>query len=160
MGSVNKVILVGNLGQDPKTNVGPSGKTVCRFSLATTDKYGGEERTEWHNIVLFDRPAEIADRYLRKGRQVYIEGRIQTRKYQDKETGQDRYRTEIIGQTLQLLGNRPSGGEDYEPPARSAAPPRPAAPKAPARQAPPGQNPFDDEDNPFNEPPSEDDLPF
>jgi len=159
MGSVNKVILVGNLGQDPKTNVGPSGKTVCRFSLATTDKYGGEERTEWHNIVLFDRPAEIADRYLRKGRQAYIEGRIQTRKYQDKETGQDRYRTEIIGQTLQLLGNRPTG-DDYEPSARSAAPPRPAAPKAPARQAPPGQNPFDDEDNPFNEPPSEDDLPF
>lgn len=109
MGSVNKVILVGNLGQDPKTSVGPSGKTVCRFSLATTDKFGGEERTEWHNIVLFDRPAEIADKYLSKGRQAYIEGRLQTRKYQDKETGQDRYRTEIIGQTLQLLGSRPSG---------------------------------------------------
>jgi len=72
MGSVNKVILVGNLGQDPKTSTGPSGKTVCRFSLATTDKFGGEERTEWHNIVLFDRPAEIADKYLSKGRQAYI----------------------------------------------------------------------------------------
>ena len=159
MGSVNKVILVGNLGQDPKTSTGPSGKTVCRFSLATTDKFGGDERTEWHNIVLFDRPAEIADKYLSKGRQAYIEGRLQTRKYQDKETGQDRYRTEIIGQTLQLLGSRPAG-ENYEPAARSAAPPRPAAPRAPARPAPPGQNPFGDEDNPFSEPPSEDDLPF
>jgi len=158
MGSVNKVILVGNLGQDPKTSVGPSGKTYCRFSLATTDKFGGEERTEWHNIVLFDRAAEIADRFLRKGRQAYIEGRIQTRKYQDKETGQDRYRTEIIGQTLQLLGSRPAAGEDYEPSARSAAPPPRPAP-APARQAPPDQNPFDDED-PFSNPPSEDDLPF
>jgi single-strand DNA-binding protein len=159
MGSVNKVILVGNLGQDPKTSVAASGKTYCRFSLATTDKFGGEERTEWHNIVLFDRPAEIADRYLRKGRQAYIEGRIQTRKYQDKETGQDRYRTEIIGQTLQLLGSRPAG-EDSEPAARSEASPRPASRKAPARQAPPGQNPFDEEDNPFTDPPSEDDLPF
>jgi len=151
MGSVNKVILVGNLGQDPKTSVGPSGKTVCRFSLATTDKFGGEDRTEWHNIVLFDRVAEIADRYLGKGRQVYIEGRIQTRKYQDKDTGQDRYRTEVIGQTLQMLGSRPSGGdEDYKPVPRSASPP-------PARQAP--VNPFDSPDDPFA-PPSEDDLPF
>jgi single-strand DNA-binding protein len=152
MGSVNKVILVGNLGQDPKTSVGPSGKTVCRFSLATTDKFGGEDRTEWHNIVLFDRVAEIADRYLGKGRQVYIEGRIQTRKYQDKDTGQDRYRTEVIGQTLQMLGSRPSGGdEDYKPAPRSASPPQPA------RQA--AVNPFDSPDDPFA-PPSEDDLPF
>jgi single-strand DNA-binding protein len=160
MGSVNKVILVGNLGQDPKTGVGPSGKTYCRFSLATTDKFGGEERTEWHNIVLFDRPAEIADKYLRKGRQAYIEGRIQTRKYQDKETGQDRYRTEIIGQTLQLLGNRPGPGEDQEPAARSAPAARPAARQAPARPAPQDGDPFADGDNPFSDPPSEDDLPF
>jgi single-strand DNA-binding protein len=160
MGSVNKVILVGNLGQDPKTGVGPSGKTYCRFSLATTDKFGGEDRTEWHNIVLFDRVAEIADRYLRKGRQAYIEGRIQTRKYQDKETGQDRYRTEIIGQTLQLLGSRPSDG-DSEPPSRAAAAPSPASRPAPAAaRAPQGSNPFDDDDNPFTDPPSEDDLPF
>jgi single-strand DNA-binding protein len=157
MGSVNKVILVGNLGQDPKTSVGPSGKSYSRFSLATTDRFKDEERTEWHNIVLFDRLAEIADRYLRKGRQVYIEGRLQTRKYQDKETGQDRYRTEIIGQTLQMLGSRPAG-EDYEP--RSAPSPRPApTSQATARQAPQGQNPFDDND-PFSDPPSEDDLPF
>ena len=153
MGSVNKVILVGNLGQDPKTSVGSSGKTVCRFSLATTDKFGGEDRTEWHNIVLFDRVAEIADRYLRKGRQVYIEGRIQTRKYQDKETGQDRYRTEVIGQTLQMLGSRPSGeDEDYKPAPRSAAAPPPPR----ARQAPQSQDPF--ADDPFADPPSEDDL--
>jgi len=158
MGSVNKVILVGNLGRDPQTSVGPSGKTVCRFSLATTDKFGGDERTEWHNIVLFDRAADIADKYLRKGRQVFIEGRIQTRKYQDKETGQDRYRTEIIGQTLQMLGNRPSAGEDYEPAGRpAAAEARPAARQAPARPAPQGEDYFADD---FSEPPSEDELPF
>jgi single-strand DNA-binding protein len=157
MASVNKVILVGNLGRDPKTSVGSSGKSYCRFSLATTDKFKDEERTEWHNIVLFDRLAEIADQYLRKGRQVYIEGRIQTRKYQDKETGQDRYMTEIIGQTMQMLGNRPAG-EDYE--ARPAAQPRQAARPAQARPAPPGQNPFDDDLDPFSDPPSEDDLPF
>ena len=157
MGSVNKVILVGNLGRDPQTSTGPSGKVYSRFSLATTDKFKDEERTEWHNIVLFDRLAEIADRYLRKGRQVYIEGRLQTRKYQDKETGQDRYRTEIIGQTLQMLGSRPAG-EDYE--SRSAPSSRPAPRQAQARQAPQGQNPFDDDDNPFTDPPSEDDLPF
>ena len=162
MGSVNKVILVGNLGQDPKTGVGASGKTYCRFSLATTDKFGGEERTEWHNIVLFDRVAEIADKYLSKGRQVYIEGRIQTRKYQDKETGQDRYRTEVIGQTLQMLGSRPAGGEDYEAAARPPEPPRPAPRQAPApaRPAPQGGDPFADADNPFSPLPSEDDLPF
>jgi len=153
MGSVNKVILVGNLGRDPQTSTGPSGKAYCRFSLATTDKFKDEERTEWHNIVLFDRLAEIADRYLKKGRQVYIEGRIQTRKYQDKETGQDRYRTEIIGQTLQMLGSRPAG-EDYDD-ARSSAPPRPAPHQAPARQAPQGKDPFDFSDD---DPPSEDDL--
>ena len=157
MGSVNKVILVGNLGQDPKTGTGASGKTYCRFSLATTDKFGGEERTEWHNIVLFDRVAEIADKFLRKGRQVYIEGRIQTRKYQDKETGQDRYRTEIIGHTLQMLGSRPAPGEDYETSSRYEPPPRPAPP--PARPAPPAGDPFAD-DNPFSDSPTEDDLPF
>ena len=108
MSSVNKVFLIGNLGQDPKTSVGVNGKTYCSFSLATTDKFKGEERTEWHNIVLFDRVAEIADQYLSKGRQVYIEGRLQTNKYQDKETGQDRQRTVIIGQTLQMLGSRPT----------------------------------------------------
>jgi single-strand DNA-binding protein len=158
MGSVNKVILVGNLGQDPKTSVGPSGKAYSRFSLATTDKFGGEERTEWHNIVLFDRLAEIADKYLRKGRQVYVEGRIQTRKYQDKETGQDRYRTEVIGHTLQMLGSRPASGEDYEAAARPAA--RPAPRQAPARPAAQGGDPFADDDNPFSDPPTEDDLPF
>jgi single-strand DNA-binding protein len=153
MGSVNKVILVGNLGQDPKASVGPSGKTYCRFSLATTDKFKDEERTEWHNIVLFDRLAEIADRYLKKGRQVYIEGRLQTRKYQDKETGQDRYRTDIIGHTLQMLGSRPAG-EDYDDARSAAQPPRPAPRPAPARQASGGDDPFD---NPFSDP-SEDDL--
>jgi single-strand DNA-binding protein len=158
MGSVNKAILVGNLGQDPKTSTGASGKTVCRFSLATSDKFGGEERTEWHNIVLFARLAETAHQHPSRGRQVYIEGRIQTRKYQDKDTGQDRYRTEIIGQTLQMLGSRHSDSDDapgtYDPGARSA-PPRPAPPKAPARPVPQGQDIFDE----FSDPPSEDDIP-
>ena len=152
MGSVNKVILVGNLGRDPQTSTGPSGKVYSRFSLATTDKFKDEERTEWHNIVLFDRLAEIADRYLKKGRQVYIEGRLQTHKYQDKETGQDRYRTDIIGHTLQMLGSRPAG-EDYDD-ARSAAPPRPAPRQTPARPASDIDDPFG---NPFSDP-SEDDL--
>jgi single-strand DNA-binding protein len=150
MGSVNKAILVGNLGKDPKTSTSASGKTVCRFTLATSDRSGGEP--EWHNIVLFDRQAEIANQYLSRGRQVYIEGRIPTRKYQDKETGQDRSITEIVGQTLQMLGSR---DDSHLPP-----PPPPIPPKAPAQPAPQGQDPFGDGDNPLAGPVSEDDLPF
>ena len=112
---VNKVILVGNLGKDPQQRAMPSGKAVVNFSLATTDqwrdKQTGEnkEQTEWHNIVMFDRLAEIAAEYLRKGSQVYIEGRIRTRKWQDKE-GQDRYTTEIIANDMQMLGGRGQSG--------------------------------------------------
>ena len=113
MDSVNKVILVGNLGQAPKTSIMPSGRTVCRFPLATIDKFGGIERTEWHNIVLIDQAAEKADKYLRKGHQVYIEGRIQARKYQDKETGEYRYRTEIIGYILKQLDSPQSKLKTY-----------------------------------------------
>ena len=157
MGSVNKVILVGNLGQDPNTSVGASGKSYCRLRLATTDKFGGNERTEWHNIVLFDRQADFADKYLRKGSQVYIEGRLQTHKYQDKETGQNRYRTDIIGQSLQMLG-RPGSGEEYKPAARAEAPPRPAPRQA---QALPDSDPDDPfREDPLSGPASEDELPF
>ena len=114
---INKVILIGNLGKDPQQRAMPSGKAVVNFSLATTDgwrdKQTGEnkEATEWHNVVMFDRLAEIAAEYLRKGSQVYIEGRIRTRKWQDKE-GQDRYTTEIIANEMQMLGGRggPGGG--------------------------------------------------
>jgi single-strand DNA-binding protein len=112
---VNKVILIGNLGKDPQQRAMPSGKAVVNFSLATTDgwrdKQTGEQKeaTEWHNVVMFDRLAEIAAEYLRKGSQVYIEGRIRTRKWQDKE-GQDRYTTEIIANEMQMLGGRGQAG--------------------------------------------------
>ncbi|MGH8198229.1 MAG: single-stranded DNA-binding protein [Steroidobacteraceae bacterium] len=110
---VNKVILIGNLGKDPQQRAMPSGKAVVNFSLATTDgwrdKQTGEnkEATEWHNVVMFDRLAEIAAEYLRKGSHVYVEGRIRTRKWQDRE-GQDRYTTEIVANEMQMLGGRGS----------------------------------------------------
>src|SRR5690606_1038265 len=115
MASVNKVILVGNLGRDPETRFAPSGSAICNVSLATTrtwrDKTSGEKReeTEWHRVVFYDRLAEIAGEYLKKGRAVYVEGRLKTRKWQDKE-GQDRYTTEIIAEEMQLLGSRDGGG--------------------------------------------------
>lgn len=114
---INKVILVGNIGKDPETRYMPNGKAVTNFSVATsegwTDKQTGDkqERTEWHNVVLFEKLAEIAAEYLRKGSQVYIEGSLRTRKWQDKE-GKDRYTTEIVARDMQMLGGRggASGG--------------------------------------------------
>jgi len=112
---INKVILIGHLGADPETRAMPSGTTVANLRLATTeswkDKQSGEqqERTEWHNVALFGRIGEIAAEYLRKGSQVYIEGRLRTRKWQDKE-GRDRYTTEIIGNEMQMLGGRGGAG--------------------------------------------------
>ncbi len=108
---INKVILVGNLGKDPETRYMPNGKPVTNFSIATseswTDRQSGDkqERTEWHNIVMFEKLAEIAAEYLRKGSQVYIEGSLRTRKWQDKE-GKDRYTTEIVARDMQMLGGR------------------------------------------------------
>jgi single-strand DNA-binding protein len=108
---INKVILVGNLGKDPETRYMPNGKAVTNFSIATseswTDKQSGDkqERTEWHNIVMFEKLAEIAAEYLRKGSQVYVEGSLRTRKWQDKE-GKDRYTTEIVARDMQMLGGR------------------------------------------------------
>jgi single-strand DNA-binding protein len=112
---VNKVILIGNLGADPETRAMPSGSTVANLRIATSeswrDKQTGEqqERTEWHRVALFGRLAEIAGEYLRKGSQVYIEGSLRTRKWQDKQ-GNERYSTEIIGNELQMLGGRGGGG--------------------------------------------------
>jgi single-strand DNA-binding protein len=112
---INKVILIGHLGADPETRAMPSGMTVANLRLATTeswkDKQSGEsqERTEWHNVALFGRLGEIAAEYLRKGSQVYIEGRLRTRKWQDKE-GRDRYSTEIVGNEMQMLGGRGGAG--------------------------------------------------
>ncbi len=112
---INKVILVGNLGGDPETRYMPSGSAVTNFTVATNeswkDKQTGEqkERTEWHRVVMFDRLAEIAAEYLRKGSQVYIEGKLQTRKWQGQD-GQDRYTTEIRANEMQMLGGRGGGG--------------------------------------------------
>ena len=112
---VNKVILIGNLGADPETRAMPSGSTVANLRIATSeswrDKTSGEqqERTEWHRVALFGRLAEIASEYLRKGSQVYIEGSLRTRKWQDKQ-GQERYSTEIVGNELQMLGGRGGSG--------------------------------------------------
>ncbi|WP_148318126.1 single-stranded DNA-binding protein [Achromobacter xylosoxidans] len=112
MPSVNKVILVGNLGRNPDIRYSPDGAAVCSMSIATTstwkDRASGERReeTEWHRVVMYNRLAEIAGEYLRKGRSVYIEGRLKTRKWQDKDTGSDRYSTEIIADQLQMLGGR------------------------------------------------------
>jgi single-strand DNA-binding protein len=111
---INKVILVGNLGADPETRAMPSGSTVANLRIATSeswrDKTSGEqqERTEWHRVALFGRLAEIASEYLRKGSQVYIEGSLRTRKWQDKQ-GNERYSTEIVGNELQMLGGRAQG---------------------------------------------------
>jgi len=117
MASVNKVILIGNLGKDPEVKYTPSGMAVARFSIATNERVKDKDgnwgdRTEWHNIVLFDRKAEVAGEYLKKGRTVYIEGSIRTNSWDDKETGQKKYRTEIIGNQMVLLGGpREGGGE-------------------------------------------------
>ncbi len=154
MASVNKVILVGNLGRDPEVKYMPNGDAVCNFSIATTetwkDKQGQkQEKTEWHNIVIFRKLAEIAGEYLKKGRPVYIEGRLQTRKWQTKE-GDDRYTTEIVADSMQMLGSREggaSGGTEYDQTPREQ-PVRQAAPaKAPAAAG----SGFDD---------FEDDIPF
>ena len=115
MASVNKVVLIGNLGKDPETRYSPNGGAICNVRLATTrnwkDKTSGErkEETEWHSVVFYDRLAEIAGEYLKKGRPVYVEGRLKTRKWQDKE-GQERYTTEIIATEMQLLGSREGMG--------------------------------------------------
>jgi single-strand DNA-binding protein len=112
---INKVILIGNLGADPETRAMPSGTTVANLRVATSeswrDKQSGEqqERTEWHRVALFGRLGEIAAEYLKKGSQVYIEGSLRTRKWQDKQ-GNERYSTEIIGNELQMLGGRGGGG--------------------------------------------------
>src|SRR5450631_3575038 len=149
MASVNKVILVGNLGKDPESRFLPDGGAVCNFSVATTDKWkdkSGEqqERTEWHRISTFAKLAEICGEYLKKGSQVYIEGKLRTRKWQDKE-GQDRYTTEIIADAMQMLGSR-SGMGGGEP--RETREPSAAGESKPAKK-PAGQFQDMDDDIPF-----------
>jgi single-strand DNA-binding protein len=145
---INKVILIGNLGNDPDTRYTANGAAVANISLATTDswkdKESGEQqdRTEWHRIVFFNRLAEIVSEYLKKGAQVYIEGRLQTRKWQDKD-GNDRYTTEIVANEMQMLGGR---GSNASAPMESAPASRPAAPAT--TQSSPADN-FVDDDIPF-----------
>ena len=177
MASVNKVILIGNLGRDPEVRYTTNGAAICNMSLATTrtwkSKDSGErqEETEWHRVVLYDRLAEIAGEYLKKGRSVYVEGRLKTRKWTDKD-GVEKYTTEIVAMEMTLLGSRTDGpgaggmgggggGGDYgdadgggggggaPAPRRSAPPPR--APAAAQRPAPKSSTGFDDMD---------DDIPF
>lgn len=129
MASVNKVILVGNLGRNPEVRYSPEESAVCSVSIATTstwkDKTSGEKReeTEWHRVVFYNRLAEIAGEYLKKGRSVYIEGRLKTRKWQDKQTGADRHTTEIIADQMQMLGGRDDASA--APPTSSRAAPQP-----------------------------------
>ena len=128
---VNKVILIGHLGRDPEVRYTPAGVAIANITIATSetwkDKQTGEnqERTEWHRVVFFQRLAEIVGEYLRKGAKVYVEGRLQTRKWQDKTTGQDRYTTEIVAENMQMLdskGGAPSvDAPAYEKPAAAAA---------------------------------------
>jgi single-strand DNA-binding protein len=167
MASINKVILIGNLGRDPEVRYTPSGAAVCNVTLATSrswkDKTSGDkvEETEWHRVVFYDRLAEIAGEYLKKGRSIYVEGRLKTRKWQDKE-GVEKYTTEIVAEEMKMLGGREGlgggeegggsrgyareGGGDATRPAQRPAPSKPAA--APAAKASTG---FDDMD---------DDIPF
>ena len=154
--SVNKVILVGRLGKDPETRYMTNGEAVTNVSLATSENYkdkSGEkqERTEWHNLVFYRRLAEIAGEYLKKGAQIYVEGRIQTRKWQDKE-GKDRYTTEIIVNEMKMLGSKTGSGSFEVVENQSSAPARSAPAAKPAASAPAGgKSSFDnfDDDIPF-----------
>ena len=170
MASINKVILIGNLGKDPEVRYMPSGSAICNIALATSrqwkNKESGEkmEETEWHRVSLFDRLAEVAGEYLKKGRSVYVEGRLKTRKWNDKE-GVERYTTEVIADVMQLLGTREGmggagGGSGEEEggyserssPAPRAAPASRPAPAPTARPAPKAASTgFDsmDDDIPF-----------
>ena len=145
---INKVILVGNLGADPETRYMPSGGAVTNINIATSkswkDKSTGDqqERTEWHRVVFFSRLAEIAGEYLRKGSQVYVEGELRTRKWQDRD-GNDRWTTEIVADEMQMLGGRPGAAPSAPMPARGGA--EPAEPAAAAAAA---SNDLDD-DIPF-----------
>ena len=182
MASVNKVIIVGNLGKDPEMRTFPSGDQVANVTIATTDRWrdknSGENReaTEWHRVVFNGKLAEIVGQYLRKGSQVYVEGSLRTRKWTDQATGQERYATEIRADSMQMLGSRQGGGQQqggygnddgygessYEAPRRAPAPApmqqqRPAAPAArpaPAPMSPPPQRAASGFDD------MDDDIPF
>ncbi len=155
MASVNKVILIGNLGKDPETRYMSSGEAVTNITLATTetwkDKNGEkQEKTEWHRVTFYRKLAEIAGEYLKKGRSVYVEGRLETRKWTDKN-GVDRYTTEVIATDMKMLGSR-SGSDSFDTSERDEHEPGPGSSSSPARSSPGRNNTgFDD---------MEDDIPF
>lgn len=158
--SVNKVILIGRLGKDPETRYMTNGEAVTNATLATSENWkdkSGEkqEKTEWHNLVFYRRLAEIAGEYLKKGSQIYVEGKLQTRKWQTKE-GQDRYTTEIVVNEMTMLGGKSSGGGSFEVVENERSESRPSKPAAssgaaPAKAAPAAKSSFDnfDDDIPF-----------
>ena len=154
MASVNKVIVIGNLGRDPEVRYTPSGSAVCNVSIATTRNWKSkegerQEETEWHRVVFYDRLAEIAGEYLKAGAVAYVEGRLKTRKWQDKE-GRDAYTTEVIAESLQLFGQRDGGAprKDKQPEAQRPAKTHGERPGGPKNRPETG---FDDMD---------DDIPF
>ncbi len=169
MGSLNKVMLIGRLGQDPETRYTQSGQAVANFSLATTDHWkdangNSQEKTEWHSLVAWGRNADLTQNYLRKGSLVYIEGSLQTRSWDDQNTGQKRYKTEVSVQKIQFLEKRSDAGQSYQgeyqqqptqqPYAQNS---QPSAPPPPPPQPMPQQAP-----NPSTQPPAyiDDDVPF
>ena len=151
---INKVILIGNLGQDPEVRYTASGTAVANLRIATSeswrDKQTGEqkENTEWHTVVLFGKTAEIASQYLKKGRQVYIEGRLQTRKWQDK-SGNDRFSTEVVANDMQMLGGGGPGGGGSASYDDGPAMSRGGGQSAPPQQREPAGQSFEDDDIPF-----------
>ncbi len=164
MGNLNKVMLIGRLGKDPEIRYTQSGNAVANFTMATSetwnDKQGQrQEKTEWHNIVAWDKLADLAQSYLRKGSQIYLEGKLQTRSWED-QNGQKRYTTEIQARTLQFLDSRPSEGGAYaQPSTRTPAPPASVAPN----NAPPNMHTPSAQGAVEEPPPSEyieDDIPF
>ena len=148
---LNRCEFIGRLGRDPETRYTPSGDAVTNFSIAVGWKSKDKEGAEWVNIVAFGKLAEICGEYLAKGKQVFVSGRINTQKYQDKETGQDRYSTRIVADQMQMLGGREDGaGDQQQAPQQRSAPARPTAPQRPAAPATSGGGLADmDSDIPF-----------
>jgi single-strand DNA-binding protein len=163
MASVNKVILIGNLGRDPEVRYAPSGSAICNVTIATSrqwkDKTSGErqEETEWHRVVFYDRLAEIAGEYLKKGRPVYVEGRLKTRKWTDKD-GVEKYTTEIVAAEMQLLGSRDGGGGGAGGADEMGGGSAPAPRSAPAARSAPVAKPASKSATGFDD--MEDDIPF
>jgi single-strand DNA-binding protein len=152
--SVNKVILVGNLGKDPEVKYTPQGTAVAKITLATNERFkdkSGEwqDRTEWHNIVLWQRQAEIAGEYLKKGSKIYVEGRLQTRSWDDKQTGQKKYMTEVVANDLVLLGGRGESGSGGEGGSRGSSASHFDQRTPEPEHEPAGASPITDEDIPF-----------